>query len=98
VLPASNSRSPVSPERRLETCRQCHADANEKFASYDPHADADNPHRSPALYYTSAFMKGLLGSVFAFFAIHTLLWFPRSLQARRSRRRHAELGGDDEES
>jgi len=86
VLPASNPQSAISPERRLETCRQCHANANAKFAAYDPHADADDPSRSPALHYTSLFMKGLLWSVFAFFAIHTLLWFPRSFHTRLARR------------
>lgn len=87
ILPASNPASMVSPERRLATCQSCHPSANANFAQYDPHADPHDPERNPTLYYTSLFMKGLLGSVFAFFGIHTLLWFPRSLQARRERGR-----------
>ena len=43
------------------------------------------------LHYTALFMKLLLGGVFLFFGIHTLLWFPRSWQVRRARAR--EHGG-----
>jgi hypothetical protein len=82
--------SMVSPERRVTTCQKCHADANANFAKYDPHADPHDAERNPALYYTTLFMKGLLGSVFLFFGVHTLLWFPRSLQARRARGRRAD--------
>jgi hypothetical protein len=87
ILPASNPESPISPERRLQTCQQCHPSATEKFAWYDPHGDAHDRERNPGLYYASLAMKGLLGSVFVFFGIHTMLWFPRSLQVRRERRR-----------
>jgi hypothetical protein len=94
ILPASNPASMISPARRLSTCRQCHATANENFARYDPHADPHDRARNPVLYYTSVFMKLLLGGVFLFFGIHTLLWFPRSLQVRRehARRREAAAG------
>ena len=97
VLPASSPQSPISPQRRLETCRKCHTEANAKFAAYDPHADADDAERSPALHYTSLFMKGLLWSVFAFFAIHTMLWFPRSLHARVGRRNRQSAAESPEE-
>lgn len=99
ILPASNPQSPVSPERRLQTCQQCHPSATEKFAWYDPHGDAHDPERSPGLYYASLAMKGLLGSVFVFFGIHTMLWFPRSLQVRRQRerRRRAASSGERRE-
>jgi hypothetical protein len=92
ILPASNPMSMVSPERRLTTCQQCHPSANANFAKYDPHADPHDRERNPGLYGATVFMKALLGGVFAFFGIHTLLWFPRSLQARRERDRRA--GGD----
>jgi hypothetical protein len=85
ILPASNPASTISPQRRLSTCQQCHPAANANFALYDPHADPHDRGRNPMLYYTSLFMKVLLGSVFLFFGIHTLLWFPRSLQVRRER-------------
>ena len=94
ILPASDPASMVSPGRRLATCQTCHPAANVNFARYDPHADPHDPQRSPALYYTSLFMKGLLGGVFVFFGLHTLLWFPRSLQARRQRDRRVGADAD----
>ena len=79
----------ISPQRRLSTCQQCHQTANANFALYDPHADPHSRERNPVLYFTSMLMKLLVGSVFLFFGMHTLLWFPRSFQVRREReRRH----------
>lgn len=82
----ADARSTVSSARVLSTCRQCHQDATEKFTQYDPHADKHNRDRNPALYYASLFMTLLLGGVFSVFGLHTLLWLPRSLKARRDAR------------
>jgi hypothetical protein len=87
ILPASHPESAIAPQNRVATCRQCHAEANENFAKYDPHADKNDPVRSPVLYWTNRFMQVLLIGVILFFGVHTLLWFPRSLQARRERDR-----------
>jgi hypothetical protein len=38
--------------------------------------------RSPFYYYTARFMEILLAGVFAFFSIHTVFWFYRSLRVR----------------
>ena len=35
-------------------------------------------------------MQVLLGGVFLFFGMHTLLWFPRAWQVRRDRRRSGD--------
>ncbi len=86
ILPAGNPASLVSPQKRLETCRTCHQDANDNFAAYDPHADASNYQRNPTLWYAANAMKALLGGVFIFFGVHTLLWFPRSVRQRRARK------------
>ena len=37
---------------------------------------------------TALFMRILLAGVFAFFGIHTVLWFPRSVKARVDARRN----------
>jgi hypothetical protein len=79
ILPPKNPMSSVSDARRASTCRKCHASAGEKFSRYDPHADANNRHHDPVLYYITLAMKGLLISVFAFFGLHTMLWLGRSL-------------------
>jgi flagellar biosynthesis/type III secretory pathway M-ring protein FliF/YscJ len=59
---------------------------------FDPHADAEDPRKSKAVHYTASFMKVLLLGVFAFFGLHTALWFPRELWERRRRRRQRAAG------
>ena len=83
IFPKEDPRSSISAQRRLSTCQKCHASATAGFAKYDPHADTHNPRRNPILSFTSQFMKLLLGFVFAFFGVHTLLWLPRSAVERR---------------
>ena len=82
VLPASDPKSRVSAQNRLATCRTCHPKASASFASWDPHADKHSKERSPLYYYTARFMEILLAGVFAFFSIHTVFWFYRSLRTR----------------
>jgi hypothetical protein len=94
VLPASDPRSPVNRANLIKTCGQCHKDANAKFVSYQPHANAYDFHSNPALYSIRIFMDLLLWSVLGFFAIHTILWFMR-LQVARWRRRSAEEGNNE---
>ena len=66
----------------IATCQKCHEGATPSFARYDPHADPQNRARNPLLYYTAQFMQMLLVGVFAFFGIHTTLWFGRSMQLK----------------
>ena len=89
ILPASDPRSPVSPQGLVQTCGKCHANANKNFVKYDPHANKRDRQRSPALYYTSHFMTVLLAGVFGFFGLHTTLWFGKELRVRRGRRKGA---------
>jgi len=86
ILPVSNAASNVSPQNRLKTCQKCHAGATANFANYDPHANRHDRARNPLYYYAAKFMDWLLIGVFGFFAIHTLLWFIRSLRVRLARR------------
>jgi hypothetical protein len=86
ILPASNPQSMTSKTRVLSTCQQCHPNATEGFAAYDPHADKHSPDRNPVLYVAAKFMEWLLVGVFGFFGLHALLWLPRGFAERR---RHA---------
>jgi len=83
IHPAGDARSSVGPAKRLTTCQKCHPGVGASFVKYDPHADTHDRGRSQLLWATSLFMKILLVGVFAFFGIHTVLWFPRSVKARR---------------
>jgi len=86
IVPKADPRSLVSDANRVKTCKKCHAGATESFAQYDPHADPSNRARNPFLFYTSQFMKMLLMGVFAFFGIHTGLWFGRGMQIKAAAR------------
>jgi len=87
ILPKRDPRSSVSPASLVKTCGKCHAGATPQFVKYDPHADRHNPTRNPMLYYASRFMTTLLICVFAFFGVHTTLWFARSVRARHAGKR-----------
>lgn len=87
ILPPSDPRSSVAATRLVLTCGRCHAKANARFVKFDPHADPGDPRKGAAVHYTAAFMKVLLIGVFAFFGVHTALWFPREVWDRRRKRR-----------
>ncbi len=89
IFPKADPRSTVSAGKVAETCRKCHESATASFAQYDPHADHKNRARNPWLFFAARFMQLLLFGVFAFFGLHTALWFGRSIQLKAARR----LGG-----
>jgi thiosulfate reductase cytochrome b subunit len=71
--------SHISDERRVETCKKCHPDANSNFADYIVHADHSDKEAYPQLYYAFWFMTTILVGTMLFFAMHTLLWLYRSM-------------------
>ena len=94
IVPKADRRSMVNDANRVQTCKKCHSGATESFAQYDPHGDPSNRARNPFLFYTSQFMKMLLMGVFAFFGIHTGLWFVRGMQIKAAARLRGQ-GADD---
>jgi len=93
IYAQTDVRSSVSPANLVSTCHRCHSGANTNFVEYDPHADKDNRSRNPFLYFTGRFMKSLLFFVFAFFGLHTGLWFVGEIRERRRRNGHHGAGG-----
>lgn len=87
IFPPSDLRSTLSPGRIVATCQQCHPRATTSFGQYYPHANYKDKGKLPILYYTYRSMTLLLWGVLGFFGLHTILWFPRSLQERLARRR-----------
>jgi nitrate/TMAO reductase-like tetraheme cytochrome c subunit len=77
IFGPQDPRSTVAPANLVATCGKCHTQANANFVKYQPHANRHDRARLPALYYAGRFMDGLLLGVFAFFGIHTALWFRR---------------------
>ena len=70
-------RSSVSEARIVETCQECHPNANEAFAQFSPHLDAHDPDDAP-VYYTNLFMTTLIVGVLGFFGVHSVLWGVRA--------------------
>jgi cytochrome b subunit of formate dehydrogenase len=86
VQRVSHPNSMVHPDKRLETCQQCHANATRGFVTFMPHANTHDFARYPYMWLASKFMIGLLLGVFAFFWTHSALWFYREYRDRREGR------------
>ncbi len=75
-------RSPVSEERRLDTCRECHETAGPGIVSYKAHGNTNNFDRYPLMFITGKFMVGIVILVLIFFYTHSMLWFYREYKTR----------------
>ena len=82
ILKVSDLNSTLSPLNRVQTCKQCHENANENFANFIAHADHTDGEKFPLLNAAYKFMTALIIAVFAFFGIHTLFWSIRLLIVR----------------
>ena len=83
IFKPDDPRSSVNQANLVATCRKCHAQANANFVKYQPHANQHDRQRLPQLYYSARFMELLLFGVFAFFGLHTTLWFMREHTGER---------------
>jgi Class III cytochrome C family len=86
ILPVSNPKSRLSYANVVQTCHQCHAGANRRFAGYLTHATHHDPEKYAVLYWVFWSMTGLLVGTFIVGGVHTLLWLPRAFQMRRELR------------
>jgi len=78
ILPRGHLLSAMHPDRMKEACGTCHQGFHDRFLSFVAHPDPLDAKRHPVLYWTNAFMITLLGGTFAFFWLHTLLWWWRT--------------------
>ena len=83
--------SKVHPDNKLKTCKQCHngkklPEATAGFVTFNPHAHAGDFERYPQMWIASRFMLSLLLGVFAFFWLHSGLWYYREWQDRKARK------------
>lgn len=86
-------KSKVHPDNRMKTCQKCHDGkkmplATEGFATFHPHANTHNFEKYPQMYVSSKFMIWLLIGVFAFFWLHSGLWYYREWQDRKAGKPH----------
>ena len=85
ILRVENPDSEVGFNNIVNTCQQCHDNANLAFTGYLTHATHND---NAILSWTFWGMTTLLVSVFAFFGLHTLLWLPQSLRNRKKKGKH----------
>ena len=94
-------QSKVHPDNRMKTCATCHnakkglPDVPKGFASFQPHGDAHDFGRYPQIWVAFQMMTGLLVGTFAFFWLHTALWFYREYKERKARGGHEHVRVDE---
>ncbi|QQS39723.1 MAG: hypothetical protein IPM63_10070 [Acidobacteriota bacterium] len=96
-LPASDPKSSVNPKNLVQTCAQCHVDANPSFATYNPHPEPENPDKGYLTYVVYTFMNWLLFGVFGFFTVHTVLWLQRSIVSLIRGESHKRIRDEEEQ-
>jgi len=69
---------------RLKTCQSCHENATEGYVTFQPHGNTHDVKKYPVMWFASKGMIGLLVSTFAFFWLHSALWFYREYQDRKN--------------
>jgi len=75
--------SSVNVANRLNTCRKCHEDATPGFLTFQPHGTTHDREKYPQMWFASTGMIGLLIGTFAFFWLHSALWFFREWKDRK---------------
>ena len=83
IQKVDDPKSKVYPANRLATCQACHKNATPGFITFQPHGNAHDFKEYPHIWLTSKFMIGLLAGTFAFFWLHSLLWFYREWKDRK---------------
>ncbi|MGB7451293.1 MAG: hypothetical protein WBM36_04105, partial [Lysobacterales bacterium] len=79
----SEPASMVHNGNRLKTCQSCHENATEGYVTFQPHGTTDNFAEYPEMWLAAKGMIGLLLGTFAFFWLHSALWFYREYQDRK---------------
>ena len=87
--------SPVHVDNRLETCQKCHEGATAGFVTFEPHGDPGNREKYPQIWFAQFFMVGLLLGTFAFFWLHSALWFYREWKDRKEGKNRPHVMIDD---
>ncbi|MDI6747421.1 MAG: cytochrome c3 family protein [Rhodocyclaceae bacterium] len=96
IKAVADPQSTVHPDNRLKTCQSCHDGkklplATGGFSSFHPHANTHDFEKYPVMYVTSKFMIWLLVGVFAFFWLHSGLWYYREWQDRKAGKHHHRI-------
>jgi len=78
TLKSSDPRSALHPDQLYTSCKTCHTVMHKRFVSFEAHPGAVKNKTYTALHIADAFMVALLAGTFAFFWLHTFLWWRRA--------------------
>jgi cytochrome b subunit of formate dehydrogenase len=87
--------SKVHNGNRLKTCQSCHQDATEGYVTFQPHGTTNNFAEYPEMWLAKKGMIGLLLGTFAFFWLHSALWFYREYQDRKTGKNRPHIRIED---
>ena len=91
IQPSKDPKSKMHEKNRLKTCQKCHSGKEGKpplatagFLSFSPHGTSDDFAKYPEIWLTTKAMIALLIGVFAFFWLHSGLWWYREYADRKA--------------
>jgi thiosulfate reductase cytochrome b subunit/nitrate/TMAO reductase-like tetraheme cytochrome c subunit len=87
--------SKMHADNRLESCQTCHEDATEGYVTFQPHGTSDNFAEYPQMWLATKGMIGLLIGTFAFFWLHSALWFYRERKDRKEGKNRPHIDMDE---
>ena len=87
--------SKVHNGNRLKTCQACHTDATEGYVTFQPHGTTNDFAKYPEMWLAQKGMIGLLLGTFAFFWLHSALWFYREYQDRKHGKSRPHIRTED---
>jgi cytochrome b subunit of formate dehydrogenase len=93
IEPSKDPKSKMHEKNRLKTCQKCHSGKENKpplatagFLSFSPHGNSHDFAKYPEIWITTKAMIALLVGVFAFFWLHSGLWWYREYADRKQGR------------
>jgi cytochrome b subunit of formate dehydrogenase len=90
IQPSKDPSSKMNEKNRLKTCQKCHSGkkdlplATAGFLSFSPHGNSHDFAKYPEIWITTKAMIALLIGVFAFFWLHSGLWWYREYADRKA--------------
>lgn len=88
IYKKDDSKSTIHADNRAETCRQCHAKANDQFARIDMHSKIDR-HKKPLLHFINTSLGfAFYGSVFGLVGLMLFETFGRKKDGIKWQLRH----------
>jgi cytochrome b subunit of formate dehydrogenase len=101
IQPSKDPASKLNPKNRLKTCQKCHSGkkdlplATAGFLSFSPHGNSHDFAKYPEIWLTTKAMVALLVGVFAFFWLHSGLWWYREYADRKAGGAHWHIRTHD---